>query len=234
MIRFSERLKRKRESCSGRRERILPHAPVVDGEFSVDINCYMDCNFAFLCEYQVKVRSTDRVSTLWCRLVEALAIDDEEEELEVKFRYRKTWLDEDDFLANLNIKEHSQIIALVEPSASLGVEFYKKGNYQQALAHLCNGLPSAACGRAEYAAYYVDILLHNRASAPGNAAGWKLEAAKWLLVAARDKDNNAYEWLKSSFPEFARSFDETSDKSTLRDELVVLLQDANKCKTFAP
>lgn len=204
MIRFSNRLKRKREVESGQKELLLPHAKRIEGSFEIAVSCYMtewhgpDQVYDYLQEVKFSARSDSSIGWVLSKVIEILGLSGVDR-VKVELYHRRKRLDPTHLVGNCNIGADSVLHAAFEPSEDIGREFYLDGEYKAAVAHLRYALTNDLCYNGHYAIYYGDICLR---SLDGRHRALE-HAAKWYLEAIRLCDETVFSALKALSPEFA-------------------------------
>lgn len=185
MLRFSARLKRKRETAAGRPEVMLPHARVHDGAFLVHVDCFIfgpHGAFTILATgLRVPAVSEDRIDTLADAVTAALPLPGTEPEI----YYKHTHLGAAVRLGNCGIGRSTRLVALYNATPDLGVALYRAGQWRRAAAILEHFLVDPdGCHKSDYAPFLADIYM--RSVVPSLASVER--AAALYLVAAHSCD----------------------------------------------
>lgn len=206
MLRFSARLKRKREEASGTKELLLPHAKRIEGEFTVNVWCFVGhCSSTDVFQARkhagkISICSDDSILLLKIRILDWQELSHESSSLVDVF----FWKDELHPLAligNCKIRVGSHLRAFIRPSAEVGRNLYFKKNYHDAVLHLRYALENGECHTSDYARYYAEICLLSL-----DGAGRKpQEAARWYLVASLSCNDSVRAHLASLSPDFEKN-----------------------------
>lgn len=193
MIRYSARLQRKRERVRGTCERILPSALVLHEPFRLRVAILFEDSD----DIEITVNSTDSVKSLIRKIEHIRQIPHGITRILFRRRSQTVILEEEQLFCNCFIGPKTRLYVQFRKSAEAGYEYYLRGNYREAAAHLSATLADPEA-YPEYAAEYADICLRNL----DGVERPRQEAAKWYLIASKSCDATVFSYLCSLSKEF--------------------------------